>query len=72
MHCHRNTVTQVAAVSEPSTWVMLLFGFGGLGFIVYRRKPKLAAMARLRAAPGNYGHSAFNSRTEAGAIMLRV
>lgn len=29
----------VGAVPEPSTWAMLLLGFGGLGFMAYRRKP---------------------------------
>jgi PEP-CTERM motif len=28
----------VAAVSEPSTWAMMLLGFAGIGFIAYRRK----------------------------------
>jgi hypothetical protein len=28
----------VPAVPEPSTWVMLLTGFAGLGFMAYRRK----------------------------------
>jgi hypothetical protein len=26
-----------AAVPEPSTWALLLIGFGGLGFTGYRR-----------------------------------
>jgi hypothetical protein len=30
--------TQVAAVPEPSTWAMMVLGFGGLGFLAYRRK----------------------------------
>lgn len=30
----------VTAVPEPSTWVMMLLGFAGLGFTAYRRKPK--------------------------------
>jgi hypothetical protein len=29
---------QVAAVPEPSTWVMLIFGFAGLGFMACRRR----------------------------------
>lgn len=32
------TVTEVAAVPEPSTWAMMLLGFCGLGFMAYRRK----------------------------------
>jgi hypothetical protein len=37
---------QVNAVPEPSTWAMLILGFAGIGFMVYRRKaqnsPRLA------------------------------
>jgi hypothetical protein len=29
---------QVAAVPEPSTWAMLIFGFAGIGFMAYRRR----------------------------------
>jgi hypothetical protein len=32
----------VSAVPEPSTWLMLLFGFVGIGFITYWRNSKLA------------------------------
>jgi outer membrane lipase/esterase len=38
-------VDQVTGVPELSTWAMLLLGFGGLGFIAYRRKSKSALMA---------------------------
>ena len=31
-----------AAVPEPSTWVMMIAGFAGLGFMAYRRKAKPA------------------------------
>jgi hypothetical protein len=31
------TVTPAAAVPEPSTWVMVILGFAGLGFMAYRR-----------------------------------
>jgi hypothetical protein len=41
------TVT-VAGVPEPSTWVMMLIGFAGLGFTGYRASRKSAG---LRAAP---------------------
>jgi hypothetical protein len=34
----------VSAVPEPSTWAMMLLGFAGIGYGVYRRK-KLAAVA---------------------------
>jgi len=34
-----------AAVPEPSTWAMMLLGFGGIGFVAYRRKSKPALMA---------------------------
>jgi PEP-CTERM motif len=31
-------VTHVAAVPEPSTWAMMVLGFAGVGFMVYRRR----------------------------------
>ena len=35
----------LSGVPEPSTWAMLLFGFGGLGFAGYRASRKSAALA---------------------------
>jgi hypothetical protein len=32
----------VSAVPEPSSWMMLLFGFAGIGFMAYRRNSKPA------------------------------
>jgi hypothetical protein len=32
------TLTIAAAVPEPSTWVMMILGFCGLGFMAYRKK----------------------------------
>lgn len=32
----------IASVPEPSTWAMMILGFAGVGFIVYRRKSKPA------------------------------
>jgi hypothetical protein len=32
---------QVAAVPEPSTWAMMIFGFAGVGFVGYRRRREL-------------------------------
>jgi hypothetical protein len=29
---------EVAAIPEPSTWAMMVFGFLGLGFMAVRRK----------------------------------
>ena len=37
-----NTINLNAAVPEASTWAMLLLGFGGIGFMAYRRKAKPA------------------------------
>jgi PEP-CTERM motif len=34
-----------SAVPEPSTWVMMILGFAGVGFMAYRRKSKPALMA---------------------------
>src|SRR6185312_7035063 len=34
-----------AAVPEPSTWAMMILGFGGLGFIAYRRRSKPTLIA---------------------------
>jgi hypothetical protein len=31
------TISQVAAVPEPSTWAMMILGFFGIGFMAYRR-----------------------------------
>jgi hypothetical protein len=31
-------VSAIAAVPEPSTWVMMILGFGALGFMGYRRR----------------------------------
>lgn len=41
------TVSAVGAVPEPSTWVMMLLGFAGLGFMAYRRKQNGSALAAL-------------------------
>jgi hypothetical protein len=35
----------VSAVPEPSTWVMMVLGFAGFGFMAYRRKQKPALIA---------------------------
>ncbi len=34
-------VSLTSSVPEPSTWAMMLVGFGGLGFAAYRRRRKL-------------------------------
>ena len=39
------TYTAVAAVPEPSTWAMMLFGFAGIGFMAYRRSRKDQGLA---------------------------
>jgi hypothetical protein len=41
-HGETSTFTAVvtAAVPEPSTWAMMIFGFAGIGFMAYRRKSK--------------------------------
>ena len=35
-----------SAVPEPSTWAMMLIGFGGLGFMAYRRSRRIAVTAQ--------------------------
>jgi PEP-CTERM motif len=40
-----SATTGVAAVPEPSTWAMMILGFGGVGFMAYRRKSKPALLA---------------------------
>jgi hypothetical protein len=35
----------LTAVPEPSTWAMMLLGFGGLGYAAYRRRRTAAAIA---------------------------
>lgn len=35
----------VSAVPEPGTWLMMILGFAGLGFMAYRRNSKPALMA---------------------------
>jgi hypothetical protein len=32
------TMTAITAVPEPSTWVMMILGFAGVGFLAYRRR----------------------------------
>jgi PEP-CTERM motif len=45
-----------AAVPEPSTWVMLILGFAGLGFAAHRRQSKGSLrLARLVAQSGLKG-----------------
>jgi hypothetical protein len=39
------TVTEVAAVPEPSAWAMMILGFCGLGFMAYRRKQSGSALS---------------------------
>jgi hypothetical protein len=36
--------SEIAAVPEPSTWAMMMFGFAGVGFMAYRRKVKPTSM----------------------------
>ena len=36
------TATFASSVPEPATWAMLIIGFGGIGFMAYRRKSKTA------------------------------
>jgi hypothetical protein len=40
-----DSISVAAAVPEPSTWAMMILGFGGVGFMAYRRKSKPALMA---------------------------
>jgi hypothetical protein len=36
--------TAISAVPEPSTWAMMILGFAGVGFMVYRRKSNSVAV----------------------------
>jgi PEP-CTERM motif len=40
-----NGITNATAAPEPSTWAMMILGFGGIGFMAYRRKSKPALLA---------------------------
>jgi PEP-CTERM motif len=40
-------VVTVTGIPEPSTWVMLIFGFVGIGFMAYRRRAQTTAGARM-------------------------
>lgn len=40
-----SSITVNAAVPEPSTWAMMLLGFGGIGLAVRRRKTAIPQMA---------------------------
>jgi hypothetical protein len=42
---------QVAAVPEASTWAMLLFGFAGIGLMIYRRRSGSAMLTAAVALP---------------------
>lgn len=37
-------LVKISAVPEPSTWLMMILGFAGVGFMAYRRKSKPALM----------------------------
>jgi choice-of-anchor A domain-containing protein len=39
------SLPSVSAVPEPASWVLMMVGFGGLGFMTYRRNAKLALAA---------------------------
>lgn len=39
------SVTVSSSVPEPSTWAMMVLGFAGVGFVVYRRRNQSAALA---------------------------
>lgn len=41
------TVTAVSAVPEPSTWAMMILGFYGVGFMIYRRRNQMTALTRV-------------------------
>lgn len=38
------TTYSITAVPEPSTWAMMLLGFGGLGFLAHRRRSQASAL----------------------------
>ena len=49
-------------VPEPSTWVMMILGFAGVGFMAYRRKSMSALMAALSAIIRSKLKAAFGRR----------
>jgi hypothetical protein len=40
-----NLFSQIYSVPEPSTWVMMLIGFAGLGYAGWRQRSKLRPAA---------------------------
>lgn len=40
------TISPAAAIPEPSTWVMMIIGFGSVGALQYRRKRKVLSLRR--------------------------
>ena len=43
----RFTGSSVAAVPEPTTWAMMLFGFGGIGYSLRRRRGKVQPLPQI-------------------------
>jgi PEP-CTERM motif len=41
------SVSNLFVVPEPSTWAMMLLGFGGLGYVGWRQRAKLGTNSRL-------------------------
>jgi PEP-CTERM motif len=39
-------ISSVGGIPEPSTWVMMILGFAGVGFMAYRRR-NASAMFRV-------------------------
>ena len=59
----------VAAIPEPSTWAMMIFGFLGLGFIAARRKGGILAHG-LTSALGSRSYSTGKGLRPHGAAFF--
>jgi hypothetical protein len=60
------TLTVSAAVPEPSTWLMMLFGFCSIGLVTYKRR-KIGTASQTRVKQGSSPVASATSRVFAAA-----